>query len=190
MNTKPLYFENEIPSGFYLCTACNVVYQSEQSASVCCTCSKCSKPTGLRTRSFCDSCTLENVEEREAGRFKEAEKVQESEWGSFVYLEGTGRDGYSSNVEEFKDNWESDHDPEDEFPSYVWACKPVYFVKAEIDSILDGICDNAYEDFDPHYDLNGIKELEDALEKFVKVNEKVCAYEIDYTKAILIKPRL
>lgn len=189
VNSKPLYFEDKSPSGLHLCTACDMSYRNERLAIRCCTCSKCGKPTGLRARSFCDSCTLENIKEREADRFEKAEKIQEDGWNSFVYLEDTGNDGYSSSIEAFRDSWDYDHDPEDDFPSYVWACKPVQFVKAEIDSILDRICENAYEDFDPNYDLNGIKELEDALEKFVKVNEKVCAYEPDYTKAILLKPK-
>ena len=110
---------------------------------------------------------------------------KKKEWDGWVYLEGTGRDGYSESLSDFWDNWESDHEEGDEKPAYVWACKKNHFAVADVSDITERIADNGYEDFDVDT-LDGLDELKAAIEKFNDANKEVVSYEPDYGVAILL----
>jgi hypothetical protein len=103
----------------------------------------------------------------------------------WVYLDGTGRDGYSESVEDFWENWENDADESAEKPKYVWACQENHFAVADVSDITERIADNGYEDFDSET-LDGLDELKAAIEKFNEANKDVVSYEPDYGIAILL----
>lgn len=190
MNAIELYHQDGKSTGVFYCTQCRCVKRTKEEADKCCEptkCQYCGKESGRQHYLACESCDRANQAKKEADRFEKAEK--KTEWGGWVYLEGTGRDGYSESLSDFWDNWESDHDEGDEKPAYVWACKKNHFAVADVSDITERIADDGYEDFDAD-DLNGLEELKAAIEKFNEANKDVVSYEPDYGVAILLNADL
>jgi hypothetical protein len=187
MNAIELYHQDGRSAGVFYCAKCRLVRLTKEEAETCCEplkCKCCGKETGRKYYLTCEPCDLANEARKEAERFEKAKKV--TEWDGWVYLEGTGNDGYSQDLEDFWDSWESDHAEDDEKPKYVWACKAIHFVAADESDVIDRIQDNAPEDFDPA-DLQGLPELRAAIEQFNEANKDVVAYTPDYSTAILLK---
>ena len=190
MNATELYLKEGKSAGVFYCEKCRNVAGSQHLAEQCCKnylCSKCGKDTGSRSWLVCDACRAADEVAKERARFEKAEKL--SAWDGLVYLEGTGRDGFSDSLSDFYDNWADDHDEGGELPKYVWACKANHFVNAAVSDITERMCDYAYEDFDPET-LDGLDELKSALQKFNEANAAVCSYGPDYSKAILLNVRM
>lgn len=189
MNATELYLKEGKSAGIYYCGKCRNVAASQHLAEQCCQnylCSKCGKDVGSRSWLVCDSCRAASEVDKERERFEKAEKL--TAWGGLVYLDGTGRDGFSESISDFWDNWESDHDESDEKPKYVWACKANHFVRADLSDITEPIDGAAYEDWD-WQTLNGLDDLKAALDKFNEANAAVCSYLPDYSKAILLNDK-
>jgi hypothetical protein len=102
-------------------------------------------------------------------------------WDGWVYCEGVGSD-YFESVQDLLDEL---YDPDD-FPEFVWACKPRHFAKINLCHSFENMCDNAWETFEPDEDLKGIPELEAAVKRFEDLNHDVVSYSPDYTKAVLL----
>jgi hypothetical protein len=186
MNAIELYHQDGKSTGVFYCTTCRCVKRTKEEADKCCEptkCQYCGKESGRQHYLACESCDRANQAKKEADRFEKAEK--KTEWDGWVYLEGTGRDGYSESVEAFWDNWECAAAADDEKPKYAWACKKNFFAVADVSDITERIADNGYEDFDPD-DLNGLDDLKAAIEKFNEANKDVVSYEPDYSIAILL----
>lgn len=186
MNAIELFHADAKSAGVFYCAKCRYVARSKDDADKCCEptkCRYCGKPSGRQHWLCCDACQKINDEKKESERFQKAKKV--TEWDGWVYLDGTGRDGFSESVAEFRENWEDDHEC-DELPEYVWACKQNHFAVADVSDITERIADNAYEDFEPD-DLNGLDELKSAIEKFNEANKDIVSYEPDYNIAVLLK---
>lgn len=188
MNATELHLKDGKSAGIFFCAKCRHVAGSQHLAEQCCNnylCSKCGKDVGSRMWLVCEPCRDAADLEKERERFEKSEKL--TEWNGWVYLEGTGREGFSESLSDFYDNWADDHDEGGELPKYVWACKANHFVRADVSDITERMCDDAYEDFEPDT-LNGLDELKAALDKFNEVNAAVCSYQPDYSKAILLNP--
>ena len=188
MNATELFLEDGNSSGVFFCGKCRCVARSKPQAEQCCQnyqCVKCGKDTGGRSWLVCEPCREDEESKKEADRFEAAKKVTATEWAGWVYLDGTGNDGYSASVEDFWEVWGYDHAESDENPKYVWACKAIHFASADISDIIDRIVDNAYEDFDPD-DLNGLDELKKAIEKFNNDNRDIVSYQPDYSTVVLL----
>lgn len=186
MNAQELYHHDGKPASVSYCSACRRVHRTKDQADECCTpqkCQYCGLETGRPHYTACNSCDQINRSKKEADRFDKAEK--KTEWDGWVYLEGTGKEGYSESIADFWENWESDHDEGDAKPTYVWACAEIHFAVAEIHHITDYITDQAYDDFDSN-DLNGIPDLEAALAKFNEANKDLVSYLPDYSVAVLL----
>lgn len=186
MNATELFLKDGKDAGIFFCEKCRQVAASQYLADRCCKeylCSKCGNATGGRIWLVCDACRAADESAKERERFEKAEKL--TAWDGWVYLEGTGREGYSESLSDFYDNWGDNHDEGGEPPKYVWACQPRKIVKAHLDDILEPMMDDAYEDFDPET-LNGLDELQAALDKFNAANKGAISYEIDYSKAVLL----
>lgn len=182
MNAIELFHQNGKPAGVFYCEKCRTVNLSRGVAEQCCQnyrCDKCGKDTGSRTRLRCDLCMMKDDEEKELARFENAEKL--TSWDGLVF---DGSDFHAS-LEEFIDQWGYDHGDND-MPEYVWACKPKRFVKLDIADIMESLTDDAPEDWDWET-LNGLKEFDEAIKKFIAANSDVRSYEPDYTKAVIIK---
>lgn len=186
MNAIELYHQDGKSAGIFYCSSCRHVKRTEGEANECCTptkCRYCGKESGRQHYLACESCDRANQAKKEEERFEKARKL--TEWDGWVYLDGTGNNGYSESISDFWDNWESDHDEADEKPAYVWACKENHFAVVDISYITDRIDDDAYEDFNTD-GLKGLEELKAAIEKFNEANKDVVSYEPDYGIAILL----
>lgn len=179
MNATELFLKDGRTAGVFYCEKCRVVARTKDDADQCCVpyiCKTCGKETGRRFYTICDTCVTAKHAKEERERFDKAEKL--TEWSGWVVC---GDDFYES-VSDMLDM--VDHE---ELPQYVWACKSRQFVKVDICSILEGIGEDGYEDFDPDT-LDGIPALDTALKAFEDANATVLSYEPDYTKAVLINP--
>lgn len=178
MTAIELFLASGKPAGVWFCEKCRTVAPSKLIADRCCNnyqCSTCGKDTGSRSWLVCEPCRIAAEESKERERFEKAEKL-------------TVWDGWVFHGDEFYESVEAMLELLDEMPhpEYVWAAKEIHFVQADLDDILDRMTDDAYEDFDPET-LDGLDELNAALEKFNEVNAKVCSYAPDYAKAVLIQ---
>lgn len=145
-----------------------------------------------------DYCSQLAGARREARLFEAAEKVDEVNWDGWVCY-GVG-DHYYESIEDFIDMWYSDNGeyneftgkivvaPEIERPVYLWAAEPHTVIPSSID-VVDVVehwlCDRGWDEMSED-DLNGVKELQSALDTFCKANESVISYQVNTKKAILI----
>lgn len=114
---------------------------------------------------------------KEKSRFEKAEKVKT--WDSFVYHD----DHYAASVEELLCRFDS----EAEWPEYVWATEPTVVIPSlDVSDVVEHhVCERGWEDMDTD-DLEGVAELQAALDRFVEANKGVCSYHPDYKKAVLL----
>jgi hypothetical protein len=113
-----------------------------------------------KLNSYADSLWQERNEEN---RFNTAKKLSENEWGGRVFW----NDNYYESVDEFKEMY---FDDGNDLPEYVWAVdEETPVINFDIHDILERFTEDAYEGFDSN-DLNGLKEFEDAIEKFKEAN--------------------
>ena len=145
----------------------------------------CGKDTGEKYLTRCRECRDKFEAAKEAERFEKAVKL--TEWDGWVFCEGCGyQDGFFPSLSDF-DDWLEDIEEEGLAPiKYVWACKPIHFVHASLDNVVDSVIDQAYEDFDTD-DLSGLDELKAAIQKFNEANKDCVSYEPDYSKVILLE---
>ena len=186
MNAIELYLEHGKSAGIFYCEKCRQVAGSQVLAEQCCQnylCSKCGKDVGSRSWLVCDACRAADETAKERERFEKAEKL--TAWDGWVYLEGTGNNGYSESLSDFYDRWADANGEDADLPEYVWACKSEQFVTVDFDGIMENIEENGYEDFDSRT-LNGLEELKAAIKQFEAANAGVLSYSPDFTKAILI----
>lgn len=139
-----------------------------------------------------------HCERQDAERFAKAQHIDEANWSGSVFW---GDQWYDS-LEAFWDVWVSDHcnwdseqkrfvlgsgDDEVEVPRYVWAAQSQAVIPSlDVGDIVDHwVCDRGWEDMGTN-DLNGLKELQQALDDFVQANSPVVSYAPDWTKAIIL----
>lgn len=127
----------------------------------------------------------------EAERFAKASHVSAECWKGGV-CDG---DRYYGSVWEYVDEleWSKEEDGEGwwndngDMVSYVWAARsePVIHSRDVADVFESQLCDNGWEDMDSG-DLNGVPELQAAIEVFVEANATVTASHIDYSTAVIL----
>ena len=182
-----LFHEDGYSVGIYYCSHCRAVHATKDGATQChgsliCACGKSVED---RFYSSCRECRnaewATKVKAEEAKRFEAAEKISEAEYGEgevFDYFS----DEYFSSLEELGEHYESE---DKALPDYAWACKNIGVQKADIESVIEPIIAEMWEDADED-DLNGTVELLRAIDEFNKVNEGICVWQPDYSRAILI----
>jgi len=203
MNAIELHHKDGRTAGVYYCSECKCVAKTKERADECCApylCTGCGVELPRKNyRTVCSTCSAEREREREAARFAAAEKV--AEWDGWLYsdeIQGYN-DGYYANVEELIEYIE-DNTPEagemsemDEeelaeiptLPEYLWTCDEERFATVSLDSIMDTIADDGYEDFDTD-DLKGTAELGAALEAFNAANAHIVSYSPNYKKVLIL----
>ena len=175
------------PAGLFFCEKCRLVARSLQAAQQCCTnyvCSSCGTDTGGQSFTKCDACRLEDDKKLEQARFAAAEKVSAKNYDGWVYLDGTGNEGFSESIDSFLDWWSDE--TSDAPPAYVWACKPTAFAKIDIGDLIETIEEAGWPDFDGHYSLKGLADLDVALKKFNAANADIKSFEPDISKAVTL----
>ena len=181
-----LYKQDGIASGVFFCESCRIVYSNREDAEWChgeriCACgAKITQGYRQKTCSECESKVWKEKERKgEAKRFEAATKIAAADYkGEHVYLDNRYYDSVEEAIDEYLEGQE---------PEYVWACKNVEVTKASTESLYENMLENMWEDADVS-DLNGVDELEAAVQVFNKANESISVWEPDYTTAILVAP--
>lgn len=187
MNAKDLFLSDGKSAGVFYCSQCRIVHREIESAESCCRPNKCACGADCeKYYTLCPTCRVNQETEREAAKFSTAEKV--TSWDGWVYCEGLGNEGFAQCVEELM---EFADDPDGVLPAYVWTCDPVQFAHASVGDILRHIEEDgeSYEDFDART-LDGIPELEKAIEAFNTANEKVVSHQVNYKRALIVEASL
>lgn len=122
-----------------------------------------------------------NCAQKEKERFDKAKKINEADWAGPI-MHG---DQYYDSVADLRDMM----DPEElEDVEFVWATKERRVIPslsvAEI--VENDFFDNGWEDMEVD-DLNGVEELQKALDKFVEENKGVVSYHEDNSIAIVLQ---
>jgi hypothetical protein len=183
-----LYHQDGHSAGIYYCSECKIVARTKEEAEhchgerLCISCGKQFKRYGYYK--LCEECEhkewTEKEQKKEQERFEQATKITEDEYtGDHVYC----GDDYYESVEYAVDQFLPGQEPE-----YVWACKPTRLPRVDLEDVTSNLLDNMWDDADIN-DLNGVEELETALEAFNKANEDLPMREPDYSTAILVNPR-
>lgn len=129
----------------------------------------------------------EQEAKREFERFEKAKKIKYSEWPGEQFYDG---EDYHPDIETFfeavSETFGFDYE---KYPKYVWATKKKPYI-TEKDAF--GIYENDLEDLSEECDwpVEGVKDLQEALNEFVESNEDNVAYWPDYTIALLIDDQI
>lgn len=171
-------------TGVFYCSECRVVHRTKEEAELChgerlCGCGN--KVMQGYYQKLCSDCQSKEWREkeakREAERFEAAKKITAAEYdGEHVYL----GDNYYDSVEDAIDQFLEGQEPE-----YVWACTTHGIRQAELEDVTQNIVENLWEDADTN-DLNGLDEMQAAIDAFNKANESLQLWEPDYSTAILV----
>ena len=186
MNPIELHLPNGQPARVYACSQCKRIQGNESEAQKCCsqTICICGSVIDQKYHLLCTRCELLKSAADELDRFRQAHKIQASDYQDWVYRDGAGNNGFAESPEEWLESWRDLHGDE-EPPKYVWACRKNHFAFTDIETITEPIEDRGYEDFEAR-DLNGIPELEAAIKAFNDANRDLVSYEPDYTRVILL----
>lgn len=178
MNALQLFHRDGKPSKVWYCEKCKLTARDEASANQCCCPNICACGSECeRYYTKCPTCISADSEAKEKARFEKAEKL--TDYDGPVYQDGLPNEGYLSDLGELYDVV----DPE-ELPEYVWACTEQPVVSVSLDTLTDNMEMADGQSLD---DLEGVKEVEAALEIFNKANEKFVIWLPDYTRCILIE---
>ena len=187
MSAIELFHQDGKPAGVWYCSECRAVRPSKDSAETChrklC---DCGKPVSSRYVHTCQECDNREWRERmasaEFARYEKATKIPASEWtGDQVFVD----DRYFDTVDEAVEHMEASGGST---PEYIWAAKDIGVCEAHIEDILERVTERMWEDAGAD-DLNGVPELEAAIDAFNKVNEDITVWMVDYSTAILVGPR-
>ncbi len=131
-----------------------------------------------------DACEVYRIA-RDKELFNKAEKIKAADYSGWVYCDGFGEEFFPSVDDYFERHYEEFEDY-CAYPVFLWACSPRKICALDLDSVLDGITEDAWDDFDYRTDLNGVKELEKAMKEFNALNESVVSYTPNFKLAVLL----
>lgn len=180
-----LFHSDGKPSGIWYCSECRAVQNDKHLAQRChgvTHCETCGTSLGKRAphyRKQCEECDRNAWRERQSkeefDRYTKAVKIAASEYtGPQVFFNGQ----YYPTVEDAIDGC-------DEPPEYVWAAKNIGLRKATTEDLIERVLEEAWEDADSD-DLNGLDELQVAVDAFNEANSGIDVYMVDYNEAIVL----
>lgn len=189
MTAIELFHADGKPSGIWYCSECRAVHNQERSAKSChgtTHCETCGKELGKRQpyyRTQCQECSDKEWREKRAkeefDRYTKAVKIKASEYtGPQVFF----NDRYYETVEDAIDGC-------DEPTEYIWSAKDVGLRKASIEDLVNCVLEEAWEDADID-DLNGVEELQKAVDVFNEANAGVSVYMVDYHEALVLDEQI
>lgn len=120
---------------------------------------------------------------REIAAFAKATKIKDLDYEGGVYWGDT----YYPSIDEFYDNTIDDVDKGCP-PEYVWAARPQQVITSRMnvaDITENEICDRGWEEMSVD-DLEGVTELQAALDVFVAANAAIVSYQPDHKTAVLL----
>lgn len=209
MNAFELYNEKQKPTGVWCCGKCRKLVLSplwsassdrpkstREAAELCCDpygrmyCFGCDAICMNVQHGKCKLCRDREGEERrqkadarEAELLEKAEDVSASYDGPVYYdgLSGDWGEGFFSDVETLVDRL---HDEEADRPEFVFCCKPIV-KELDIESAIENLCQDGYEDMDSHLVIP--PELTEAVALFNKINcMALHVWETDYTQKVRV----
>lgn len=129
-----------------------------------------------------DRCLEAGRVRRESERFSKAEKL--TAWDGGAWLGDTYYHTMDDLLEDLIGGLENEDDP---WPEYVWAAspRPVIIGLDAWEICENEVTQNGWDDMDEH-DLNGLPELQAALDAFTAANATVVSYVHDFHKAVLL----
>ncbi len=180
-----LFHADGRPSGIWYCSECRAVQNDKFQAQRChgvTHCETCGVSLGKRAphyRKQCEECDRKDWNARrtkeEFDRYTKAVKIAASEYtGPQVFFD----DRYYPTVEDAIDQCDSP-------PEYVWAVNNIGLRGANIEDLIDSVLEEAWEDADSD-DLNGLEELQAAVDAFNEANSGIDVYMVDYDEAIVL----
>lgn len=180
-----LFHSDGRPSGIWYCSECRAVYTKQHGAQRChgvTHCETCKVSLGKRAphyRKQCEECDRKDWRDKqvkeEFDRYTKAVKIAASEYtGPQVFF----NDRYYETVEDAIDGC-------DEPPEYVWSAKNIGLRQANLEDLTERVLEEAWEDAEPD-DLNGIDELQKAVDAFNEANIGIAVYMVDYHEAIVL----
>lgn len=172
-------------SGIWYCSECRAVYNNHHAAQSChgiTYCEDCGKELGKRQpyyRTQCDECDRkkwrEKQDKEEFDRYTKAVKIKASDYtGPQVFF----NEHYYETVEDAIEEC-------DKPPEYVWSAKDIGLKKATIEDLVERVLEEAWEDADID-DLEGVDELQSAVDGFNEKNAGISVYMVDYNEAIVL----
>jgi len=182
MDTVELLYPDGDGSGVYKCNNCRKVYHDHDYAEQCCKCKRCEKiigGPGKPRSTYCRECWEKRAIEVEQERFEKAEKITKWDAECFYSEWFPENDGFFGDSDEFEDLVEPENVPE-----YIWPCKKITMERFDVTTLIENSLEQFYEE--AHLDIEGEEELQEALDKFIKQNEHIETYYIDYSRAIII----
>ncbi len=119
----------------------------------------------------------------DARRFEKATKLDR--WDGWV----TDGERYAASVEEWLDDHgdEIEDGAEETVPLYLWVAVPERVITSrDVNDVFESqMCDRGWDEMSAD-DLNGVAELQAAIEAFVKANEGVVSYRMDPTRVVML----
>jgi hypothetical protein len=182
VNAIELHHADGRTAGVWYCEKCKCVSATKFAADECCLPRKCACGKECEPGwAICEECRESARLIREAQRFEKAEKL--TEWDGHLFIDGFGSE-YFDDIDAIVCDWECGDG--DTPPAYAYACKKTPMVDRDSSDVVE--CIEGYEDWDG--ELNGVEELEEAIQKFNKANADKYLLEPDYSKVILLDPSL
>lgn len=171
---------------------CGRQYACERVAAECCICSICKNPVDKKNGDYDHlhrHCADVRDKERERKRFETCERVGEADVTGMVYSPDLQRhnDGYFHGTDEILEYIEDELAAGDlEFEDVPTHCYCTTSKSMTIDAqdFIEKMLENSYED--AYEDLNGIKELDEAVVRFNAANSGVLTYFPDFKRIVVI----
>ena len=187
MTAVELFHKDGHSANVWYCGKCRIVAKTQEGAEKCCAERLCSCGKPLRRYSLkCNECDHRDFKAKcdreEEERFDKATKVLAKDWdGEQCYYE----DHYFETVDEFMEWAEDNFINESHYPDYIWNAENQGVRKADIEDIITNCVDSLWEDADES-DLNGVDELQAAVDAFNEANKSVKCYMVDFSTAIIL----
>lgn len=130
-----------------------------------------------------DDCLSASEAKRQAAQFAKAARVSWSGYQGGAFWGDT----YYHSMDEALDMIVSDHERGDDWPTHVWAATARTVIpELDVSDVTEHyVADRGWEDCSID-DLEGVTELQAALDRFVDQNVNVLSYSPDYSTAIML----
>lgn len=194
MNSIYLHLPDGTPTKWSMCGECRRVSApgNHDLSEKCCICYDCGKPlakdervpyvTGNGNALYHRDCERKRRMEREADVLDKAELV--TGYDGPVYLDGVGNgsygDGFFCDVNELSEHLDFH---EGERPLFAHCCTQ-RGLNIDLNQILESATEEMHESC--YDDLDGVEELQAAMDAFNKANESVRTWDPDYKRKVAI----
>jgi hypothetical protein len=183
MNAIQLQKPDGTPVDTWKCSQCGICMNDKGVTERCCICAECEQPLD-RSKDYSShhpSCWTKQARRNYVKQLANATPVLDHDGPVYSEDGSGGQDGYYESLEEFIEAQYDD--PPEVMPRRVFCCTTKAF-ELDIDRALENECEEHHED--TLYMLDGIYELQDAVNKFNELNKNRQTWEVDYRRCVEI----